>query len=238
MKIFAISDLHLSLSAAYCPDSPPESYKPMWIFGEQWKNFYHRLAENWQQAVSQEDWVLLSGDLSWAMTLPQARYDFDYLAGLPGKKVIIKGNHDFWWSSFAQVQAALPPGIIPLQHQAIAVGDYAVCGERGWLLPNHSDFQPQKDQPVLRRELLRLELSLERAAQLALPIILLLHYPPINEAEEDSCFMEVIRRYPVRFCLYGHIHGDKNPAFQGEYQGVSFINCSADRLNLRPLAIV
>ncbi|MCR4963982.1 MAG: metallophosphoesterase [Firmicutes bacterium] len=237
MKLFAISDLHLSLSAPYREGVPAESYKPMCIFGQQWQDFYRRLAENWRETVSPEDWVLLPGDLSWAMKLPQARYDFDYLAALPGRKVIIKGNHDFWWTSLTQVQAALPPGIVALQHQAIAAGGYAICGERGWLLPGHSDFQPQRDQRVLDRELLRLQLSLEQAAQLALPIILMLHYPPLDEAAEDRCFWEIICRYPVRFCLYGHIHGDKSPAFQGEYQGVSFINCSADRLGLRPLAI-
>ncbi len=238
MKIFAISDLHLSLSAPFVAGAPAQSYKPMTLFGGAWQDFYHRLAANWQSLVTEEDAVLLPGDISWAMQLAEAAWDLAYIAALPGTKVMIKGNHDYWWSSVSRVRACLPANFLALQHNAVALGGYAVCGVRGWLLPGHTDFKESQDRKIFDRELLRLEMALEDAARLKLPILVMLHYPPLTESGGDPSFMELLCRYPVQTCLYGHIHGDKNPAFEGEYQGIRLINCSADRLGLSPLFVI
>ncbi|MEG1662284.1 MAG: metallophosphoesterase [Clostridiales bacterium] len=237
MKIFAVSDLHLSLSAPFSMEEPAQSYKPMTLFGDAWADFYQRLAQNWRDQVGGEDCVLLPGDISWAMQLAEARYDLAYIGDLPGMKVMIKGNHDYWWASIGRLRQMLPPHFIALQHNAIAAGRFAVCGTRGWLLPCHNDFNEQEDRKIFDRELLRLEMALEEAQLLQRRMIVLLHFPPLDELGQETAFMDLICRYPVDYCLYGHIHGNKNPAFAGEYRGVQLINCSVDRLGCRPLLI-
>ncbi|MDO4581724.1 MAG: metallophosphoesterase [Bacillota bacterium] len=240
MSIFAISDLHLSLTEP--PDLlHPERMrlaKPMDVFGARWADFLPRLIDGWRQTVGEQDTVLLPGDLSWALTLSEARYDLQFLAALPGRKVLIKGNHDYWWSSLRQLRALLDPSIIALQHSAVAVEGWAVCGVRGWLLPQHGNYQPAADDKVFARELLRLRMALDEAAALKLPILLLMHYPPLDKDAVFEQIAAIIEQYGVRYCLYGHVHGDRAPAFEGELRGVQYLNCSCDRLGLRPRRIV
>ncbi len=239
MRIFAISDLHLSLTAPYCTadTASPQLAKPMSVFGAGWHDFFQRLCSNWCAQVTAEDAVLLAGDLSWAMTLEEARYDLAFLGSLPGRKWIVKGNHDFWWSSYARLCAALPPSVQALQHGAARLGGWAVCGTRGWLLPGTREFCAAEDEKIYRRELLRLEMALVEAQRLALPIIAMLHFPPLTQDGAASGFSELLERYGVRLCIYGHIHGDKAPAFEGELRGVRYFNTSADRLGLTPLLL-
>lgn len=237
MAIFAISDLHLSLTAPWRRGQAAELAKPMDIFGAAWADYPIPLADHWQKLVQPEDTVLIAGDLSWAMTPAEAAFDFQFLQDLPGQKLIIKGNHDYWWQSLSQVKKALPPSVIPLQHSAVAVEGRAVCGTRGWLSPAHRDFQEGEDRKIYEREVLRLEMALKEGAKLGLPIIVMLHYPPLLPEEEASGFSRLLDSYPVTDCLYGHIHGDKAAAFSGERRGVRYQNCSADRLELRPLLI-
>ena len=237
MKIFAVSDLHLSLSAPYHPDQPVQSYKPMTIFGSGWDDFYHRLACSWRQMIGEQDIVLLPGDISWAMQLAEAQHDLEYIAALPGQKVMIRGNHDYWWASISRIRALLPANFHALQNDTVSLGGYAICGTRGWLLPVHNDFKESEDRRIFDRELLRLNMTLSAAAAHNQPIIVMFHYPPLDiDAIADS-FMEIISRYPVKYCLYGHIHGNKNPAFEGDFNGVHLINCSVDRLGFAPLLI-
>ncbi len=239
MKLFALSDLHLSLTAPYLPGSgdTPCQAKPMDCFGPGWADFFPRLEAGWCGAVGEEDTVLIAGDISWALTLPEARFDLDYLQALPGRKLLVKGNHDYWWQSLLRVREAAGPSLSFLQHSAARVGGCAVCGTRGWLLPSRADFK-EDDRRLLQRELLRLEMALKEAAALELPIVVMLHYPPLDDPEAGSPFCDLIARFPaVTDCVYGHIHGDRAPAFEGEYRGVRYHNTSSDRLSFPPRRI-
>ncbi len=237
MNIFAISDLHLSLVSPWEAGKPALLAKPMDIFGQAWADYPGPLAERWCSLVRPDDAVLIPGDISWAMTLAETAYDFNYLEGLPGRKLIVKGNHDYWWQSLSQVKKALPSSLEPLQHSAVRVGDRAVCGTRGWLTPAHRDFRESEDCKIYERELLRLEMALADGAKWGLPLIAMLHYPPLLPEEAYSGFTELLDAYPVTDCVYGHIHGDKAAAFDGERKGIRYHNCSADRLDLTPLLI-
>lgn len=239
MRIFALSDLHLSLTAPYRAGGggAPRLAKPMSVFGAQWEDFFQRLEANWRAVVTDADAVLLAGDLSWAMTLEEAGNDLAFLSSLPGRKLIVKGNHDFWWSSISRLRAALPPSIVALQHSAQALGGHAICGTRGWLLPEAREFKKGEDDKIYQRELLRLEMALKEAAALRLPIIAMLHFPPLPRPGSASGFCDLLERYQAAACVYGHIHGDKAPAFEGAYRGVRYYNTSADRLAFRPLLI-
>ena len=206
-------------------------------FGQLWADYFRRLEDSWREKVAPEDAVLIAGDVSWALTLPEARFDLDYIEALPGQKVLVKGNHDYWWQSLSRVREAAGGSLHFLQHSAMAIGPWAVCGTRGWLLPCHADFK-EEDGRLLARELLRLEMALNEAARLARPIIVMLHYPPLEDPAQGSPFTELLGRYPaVTDCVYGHIHGDKAPAFEGLYRGVRYQNCSIDRLDFTPRLI-
>lgn len=237
MTLFALSDLHLSLTAPWQPGEEPALAKPMDVFGPGWQEHFPRLLRQWQAIVGPEDTVLLAGDLSWAMTLEEARFDLDLLGRLPGRKIIVKGNHDFWWASLARVREALPAGITALQHSAVVAEGWAVAGTRGWLAPGSPGYKESEDRKLFQRELLRLEMALAEGAALGRPLLALVHYPPLDRPEQASGFCDLLSRFKVRLCLYGHIHGEKKAAFEGWFQGVEYRNCSSDRLDFRPLAL-
>ena len=228
MKVFAIGDLHLSL----------DSDKPMDVFGPQWDHHAQRIAESWKEAVSAEDLVLVPGDISWAMHLKNAAADLKYIGDLPGHKVILRGNHDYWWDSLAKVRNALPAGVYALQNDALAIGGVAVAGSRGWTCPGSQNFDPATDQRIYERELIRLELSLEKAAGKG-TMICMLHYPPFNESRASSGFTELFERYEANLVVYGHLHGKScKSAFEGVKNGVQYVLCSADYLEFRPKLIM
>ena len=156
MRLFAIGDLHLSGG----------DDKPMDVFGPQWDRHFLRIQENWQRLVSDEDTVLIPGDISWAMQLQDARADLEQIACLPGKKILCKGNHDYWWNSISQVRSVLPAGMKALQHSAADLGDAVVCGTRGWLIPTNEMPLNEQNEKICRREAERLRLALEEAALL------------------------------------------------------------------------
>lgn len=239
MNIFAISDLHLSLAAPFNEASPDLTplYKPMSVFGVRWDDALSRLTSNWKEQISEEDAVLIPGDISWAMTMDEAKFDFAFLSALPGKKIISRGNHDYWWNGIGKLRAALPDNIYPLQHDAIEVGGFAVCATRGWTIPGRNDFKESEDRKIYERELLRLGFALEAAAKLAKPIIVMLHYPPFYHPQTGSGFLELLRQYSVKYCVYGHLHGDKAAAFEGTVDGISFSNMSMDRISFCPKLI-
>ena len=154
MKIFALGDTHLSF------DDDGKEYKPMDIFGEHWHNHSQRLRVNWLELVSDEDVVLIPGDVSWAMDLQQAKVDLAFLMELPGKKIMIKGNHELWWDSISKVRNILPDGFYAIQNDYVQLGDdIAICGSRGWQCPD-GPFADSQDEKIYKRELVRLELSL------------------------------------------------------------------------------
>jgi predicted phosphohydrolase len=235
VKVFAISDPHLALSAPYRAGEPPQTYKPMDIFGPHWQDYYATLRDNWLGAVGPQDVVLVAGDISWAMTLPETVHDFDYLAALPGQIVIVKGNHDYWWQSISQVRAALPPNCRALQHSSIIAGGRAVCGSRGWLTPDHPDYCETEDAKIYARELLRLRMALEEGRQSGLPLVALLHYPPLTQKGAQNDMISLFQEFSVQLCVYGHIHGlSAKNAVEGMYHEIEFVNASCDRLNFMP----
>ena len=170
MHIYAIGDLHLS--------GEPAS-KPMEVFGEHWRNHKEKVAANWQNTVTAQDTVIVCGDISWAMTLEEAAQDLDWLAQLPGRKLLLRGNHDYWWSSLSKMQQRYGAHFEFLQNDCIMAEDIAVCGTRGWLLPSAESFS-DADRKIYNREGIRLELSLQQAHKMqAQQIITAFHYPPL-----------------------------------------------------------
>jgi predicted phosphohydrolase len=225
--LFALGDLHLSHSVQ----------KPMDIFGSVWENHAAQISQNWISTVTDEDTVLLPGDLSWAMTLNEAIADLHWLDRLPGKQIMIRGNHDYWWSGIGRVRSQLSDKQIAIQNDAVVAQDYAVCGSRGWLLPSHPKFQ-DSDEAIFRRETERLRLSLEVARQFDRPIIVMLHYPPCSDAQPDTAFTQLLEAYSVRLCIYGHLHGPAHRfAFEGSKNGVVYRLVSADYLGFKPLPL-
>ncbi len=228
MALFAIADLHFSFSV----------HKPMDIFGENWKNHSQKIIENWKAVVSEGDTVLLPGDLSWGMHLEEAAADLDIIYSLPGRKILLGGNHDYWWKSSSKLEARYP-GMRFLKNDADFYEDWAVCGTRGWLCPNDVRFTEQ-DKKIYEREQVRLRLSLDAAMKKgAENIILMMHYPPMNDKKEDSAFTELLKEYPIRKVVYGHLHGTESHAtgFQGERYGIIYELVAADYLDFCPKRI-
>ncbi|MCQ2560044.1 MAG: metallophosphoesterase, partial [Clostridia bacterium] len=183
MKIWAISDLHLSFKQSPWSGEDWETmqYKPMSALDEKWQNHARQIYDNWQKIVNKEDMVLMPGDISWAMRLPEAKYDFEFLGSLPGTIVAIAGNHDYWWQSLKKSREAAPANLQLLQNDFVRIGDLAVCGSRGWLCPN-GVFFTEADQKIYKRELLRLENSLQMALKSSpQDILVMIHYMPTNE---------------------------------------------------------
>lgn len=222
MAVFAIGDLHLSGSRA----------KHMHVFGQHWANHFERISQDWRARVDERDVVLLPGDFSWAMTLEQARPDIEAVAALPGRKVLVRGNHDFWWSSLTQVRAAMGEGMYALQNDCVELDGWVYCGTRGWTVAGEDG----QDEKLLRREALRLEMALESARRAApgKPICVLIHYPPFDERQRESDFTRLIERYGARRVVYGHLHGQSlRGAFSGRLRGVDYFQVSCDGLDFK-----
>lgn len=226
MKLFAIGDLHL----------PGGDEKPMNIFGPHWEGHFERICQDWRERVRPEDTVLIPGDISWAMQLRDAAVDLEAIGGLPGRKLILKGNHDYWWSSLSQVRRLLPAGMEAVQHSAVDIGSAVVCGTRGWTFPTGEAPLPKEEQKIFQRELLRLEMSLQEAERLreGRPLVVMLHYPPLFDLERDTPFTMLLRRYPVHTVVYGHLHGAGiRVGFNGVHEGIRYCLTSCDSLNFR-----
>lgn len=229
MGLFAIADLHFAFSVD----------KPMDIFGTQWKNHSQKIIENWQKHITEADTVLLPGDLSWGMRMEEAAADLDVIDRLPGRKILLGGNHDYWWKSSAKLEARYP-AMRFLKNTFDAYEDWAVCGTRGWLCPNDVRFSEQ-DKKIYEREQVRLRLSLDAAMRNgAEKIILMMHYPPMNDKKEDSAFTALFQEYPIERVVYGHLHGAESHAtgFQGEKNGIVYELVAADYLDFCPKRIL
>lgn len=230
MSLYAIGDLHL----------PGGDDKPMDVFGNQWEGHFERISEDWRARVGADDVVLIPGDISWAMQLSHAIPDLTMIGGLPGRKVICKGNHDYWWSSLTQVRAALPAGMQALQHSAVDLGDAVVCGTRGWVIPTRETPLAPEDEKLCARELARMEMALREADRMRAgrPLIAMMHYPPLYAAERDTGFTRLFEQYGVRSVVYGHLHGQGIRAgFNGEHHGVQYQLVSCDSIDFRLLQI-
>jgi predicted phosphohydrolase len=226
MQIYAIADLHLSLT----------SEKPMDVFGEAWRGHAEKLERNWRERVTQDDLVLIPGDISWAMQLSGALPDLSFIGSLPGKKILLKGNHDYWWSAIGRVRSSLPDGMRAIQNDSIVEGDIGFCGTRGWLCPGSNNFDAE-DQKIYSRELDRLTLSLNSLKPVKTKIAML-HFPPFADKEKGSGFTERMEAAGVQIVLYGHLHGEANRhAFEGERNGIVYHCVAADKLDFSPKLI-
>lgn len=228
MALYAIGDLHLCLGAP----------KPMDVFGGNWIGYMEKLKEG-LSVIRPEDTTVLLGDLSWALDLQQATADFAWVDQIPGRKIILKGNHDYWWSTtakfnkFCQENGFTNQFILNNNHYEYE--GWAICGTRGWF------FEEEKsgthDEKVFRRELIRLETSLQSAGEL--PKIAFLHYPPKYKGYECPEILELLRKYEVRRCFYGHLHGASHSlALEGQWDGLEYKLVSADKMDFRPFPVI
>ena len=221
MKVFAISDLHLSVN----------NPKPMDIFGPTWDGYLDKIFSEWKEKVSANDLVLLAGDFSWAMKLNEVEADFELMKNLPGKKIIIRGNHDYWWSSISAVRKILPENFYAIQNDAIKFADYIICGTRLWNLPDVNKPQSAEDEKIYKRELIRLELTLQNAQKLKSndeKIICMLHYPPYTFKEEDNEVTALLEKYGVYKVVYGHIHAYVKQNLVLDKNGIKYYLTSCD----------
>ncbi len=228
MALYAMGDLHLSLGAP----------KPMDVFGGNWVGYMDKLKEG-LSCMTPEDTIVLMGDLSWALDIESAAPDFAWIDAIPGRKIILKGNHDYWWSTaskfykFCEQQGFSNQFILNNNHYEY--DGWAICGTRGWFY--EEERSGQHDEKVFKRELLRLEASLKSAGEL--PKLVFLHYPPRYKGYECKEILELLERYEVRRCFYGHLHGPShNLAMEGLWNGIEFRLLSADFLNFTPFTVI
>ncbi len=252
MAIYTIGDLHLSF----------HENKPMDIFGENWRGHEEKIKKDWIEKVTEKDLVILPGDFSWSTYLKDTYEDFSYLHSLPGKKLLLKGNHDYWWTTLKSMREFVKENgfddIDFLYNTAYEFENYIIAGTRGW-----SQSQEEDNEKMIQREQLRLELSLKEANELLnknclseeevvdkKEIIVFMHYPPITNSQIEECtktdkeicevneFVKIMKEYNVKTCYYGHLHGISiKEAVEGEYEGIQFKLVSADGLDFKLLRI-
>ncbi len=232
MNVFAIGDLHLSLA---------KPNKEMDVFGSHWENHFERISEDWRARVKEEDAVLIPGDISWAMRPEEARPDLEAIGALPGKKILLRGNHDYWWGSAAKVEAVLGQNTRIVQNNCVVEGGYVFCGSRGWTLPTEGQFSDE-DKRIYEREKIRLQLSLDCAKkQEGKQVIGMMHYPPLFENCPQTDFTEMFRAYGVKEVVFGHLHGSVlNQVHLTDFlvDGVNYNLVSADYMDFRLKQIV
>lgn len=228
MALYAIGDLHLCLGAP----------KPMDIFGGAWVGYMDKLRRG-MEVITEEDTTVLLGDLSWALDLQSATEDFCWIDRIPGKKIILKGNHDYWWSTaskfykFCEENGFSNQFILNNNHYEYE--GFAICGTRGWFF--EEERSGQHDEKVFKRELIRLEASLKSAGDL--PKIVFLHYPPKYKGYECPEILELLKKYDVQRCFYGHLHGGSHGlAMEGAWDGIDFRLVAADKLNFCPFTVI
>lgn len=228
MSVYAIADLHLSFGTD----------KPMDVFSG-WQNYTERIQKNWQRLITKDDTVVIAGDISWAMDIKETYADFDFINSLNGKKIIIKGNHDYWWTTKAKMDRYISDSgfdtISILNNNYFVADGTALCGSRGWFY----DAETDADMKILNREVGRLRMSIEPALKAGFDPVVFLHYPPIYNNTECDEIMNVLREYNIKKCFYGHIHGGNaaKKAFVGEKYGIQFRLVACDYIGFMPLAI-
>ena len=233
MRIFALSDLHLSF----------ETDKPMDVFGDKWESYENKIIENWNNIVTDNDLVIIAGDISWAIRIEDTKLDFDYIHKLNGKKVIVRGNHDYWWKAIGVVRNWLPESIFAIQNDAIKFGDVIICGTRGWVVNENGKEPSADDLKMINRETIRLEMALEKAMKLKgdgdAEVVCVMHYPPFNSTLDASEFTRLIEKYGIKKVVYGHLHGKiKYPKGVQEINGVKYYLSSCDKVDFTPIEII
>ncbi len=229
MSIFAIGDLHLSFA----------SDKPMDIYGPDWTDHPGRVQTEWENLVhDDDDTVIVVGDISWALRLPEAMPDLDWIHELPGKKVFIRGNHDLWWGPIGRLNA-LYDDVYFLQNTHYEAEGLAICGSRGWTDPSDPDFS-ESDDKIYKRELLRMEMSLKSAVDAGIKdIIVAIHYPPAGSDKRTSEFTKLFEKYEVNRVVYGHLHGEESykKGITGQLNGIEYDLVSLDKLKCKPMKV-
>lgn len=247
MAVWALSDLHLALSVPS---------KTMEVFGEPWLNYLEKIQKHWSQEISTKDLVLIPGDISWAMQPEEALIDLKWIDELPGTKVVLRGNHDYWWTSLSKLKKILPPSIHPIQNNSFEWEGISIGGSRLWDTPEYdfSDYvvmkenplakkcavtsNPGEDEKVFIRELGRLEASLKTINQHARIKIAMTHYPPIGADLKDSRASCLLGKYHIDICVFGHMHNvRKEISLFGESKGIKYIFAAADYLNFTPIKL-
>lgn len=231
MRIFAISDLHLSVN----------NPKPMDIFGPTWQGYLDKIFSDWNAKVMDDDLVLLCGDFSWAMTLPQAMPDFQMLESLPGRKVLIRGNHDYWWKSISSLRKSLPKGFYAIQNDAIKFENVVLCGTRGWSVPERGNCLKEEDQKIYDREIIRLKLTLEAGSKIRQDgdyLICMMHYPPLNFTRDDNEMSELFKKFNVSAVVYGHLHGKNKLETQFNKDNIPYFLTSCDMVSNKLVQIL
>lgn len=208
------------------------------VFGDQWTDHGERIFAACRELVAPDDLMIFAGDISWATKLEDALPDLDDIGALPGTKLLLKGNHDFWWSSRSKIEKAIDPSIRLLQNDAFLFGDVAIAGGRGWTLPGDAYFTAD-DEKLYRREVARLRLSFESLTGASYShLVAALHYPPMNSRHESSEVTDLLESFGVETCIYGHLHGDGIAAgFVGERRGIRYALVSADSIGFRPVEV-
>jgi uncharacterized protein len=226
VRVFAIADPHLS-------GAQP---KPMDVFGAGWVGHPEAFFAGWRRVVADDDLVLVAGDISWAMRFEEARVDLEAIAALPGTKVLLRGNHDYWWPSIGRLRADLPPTLHVVQNDAVRIGDVVVGGTRGWLCPGSPGFGDH-DRKVYEREVVRLTLSLQAMARLDAAFrVVMLHFPPTNARGDDSGFTEALRAAPPDALVFGHVHGD-GVVVRPDLPATRVAFVAADRVGFEPVLL-
>ena len=225
MSLFAIADTHLSFGTNKPMDSFPG-----------WENYTDRLKENWNKIIDNDDFVVIAGDISWAMNFDELKVDFDFINKLNGKKIILKGNHDYWWNTMSKMNKFIEENqfdtITILHNSAFDFDDFSVCGSRGWFF----DSEEEHNEKVLNREVMRVNTSIECAKNDEK--IVFLHYPPVTENQCCDEILNLLKEKGIKKCYYGHLHGGAAKyAFDDNFDGIDFKLISADRLKFVPLLI-
>lgn len=225
MSLFAIADTHLSFGTNKPMDSFPG-----------WENYTDRLKENWNKIIDNDDFVVIAGDISWAMNFDELKVDFDFINKLNGKKIILKGNHDYWWNTMSKMNKFIKENqfdtITILHNSAFDFDDFSVCGSRGWFF----DSEEEHNEKVLNREVMRVKTSIECAKNDEK--IVFLHYPPVTENQCCDEILNLLKEKGIKKCYYGHLHGGAAKyAFDENFDGIDFKLISADRLKFVPLLV-
>lgn len=229
MSLYAIGDLHLALG---------DTNKPMDIFNG-WENYTEKLEDNWRRIITPDDTVVLAGDISWAVGLERSYKDFEFINSLPGRKIILKGNHDYWWSTKAKMDRFFSENgfdtLSILFNNCYEYEGYGICGTRGWVSIN-GDTENEK---VMAREVQRLEVSIKEALSKGLDPIVFMHYPPVYGATCNYDILDVLFRYKIKRCLYGHIHGySQRNAVTGLHDDINYEMISGDFINFAPKKVL
>ncbi|MBQ9081787.1 MAG: metallophosphoesterase [Clostridia bacterium] len=227
MNIYAISDLHLSGKAD----------KPMNVFGDNWEGHFEKIKSDWQSKVTDDDVVLVAGDISWGMQLEEGMYDVYALQALKGKKIFIRGNHDYWWNGITKIRDRVPDDtFFFLQNDCVKIDRYIFVGSRGWTCPESNEYSAETDEKIYRREAERFRLAFAQAQKIKQAgdvIIAMIHYPPFTGKKEDTLFSRLFEENGVKHVVFGHIHGAMYYPLESEKNGVKYYLTSCDKLGFR-----